>query len=126
MLISGRIQNAEKGKKSVGFRREKSAGLVPRREDVTRKTEGKLSRRLVEEGVRKTTHAGQTVSKTVAEEKCVKCVTTQRLCIDPQCVKDGRYSKLWLQSSTTSPCRHLRRRQDHHAGRLNFRGVAAQ
>ena len=66
----------------------------------------------MEEGVRKTTHAGQTVSKTVAEEpKCVKCDTTQRLCIDPQCVKDGHYSKLWLQSGTTSPCRHLRRRQ---------------
>ena len=35
------MQNAEKGKKGVGFRREKSAGLVPRREDVTRKTEEK-------------------------------------------------------------------------------------
>ena len=33
-------------------------------------------KRLEEEGVRKTTHAGQTVWKTVAEEECVKCVTT--------------------------------------------------
>ena len=30
----------------------------------------------LEGGVRKTTHAGQTVWKTVAEEECVECVTT--------------------------------------------------
>ena len=46
--------------------------MVPRKEYVMRKRGGK---RLEEEGVRKTTHAGQTVWKTVTEEECVKCVT---------------------------------------------------
>ena len=57
-------------------------GLVPRRKDVRRKREGE--KRLEEGSVRKTTHAGQTVWKTVAEEERVKCVTTRGLCIDPQ------------------------------------------
>ena len=48
-------------------------GLVPRRKAVTRKREGE--KRLEEGSVRKTTHAGQTVWKTVTEEECVKCVT---------------------------------------------------
>ena len=54
-----------RGKRSVCFRREGWAGLVPRRGE-----------KRLEGGVRKTTHAGQTVWKTVAEEECVECVTT--------------------------------------------------
>ena len=63
--------------------------------------------------------------KTVTEEERVKCVTTWGLCIGPQCVKEGHFSKLWLQSGTTSLCQHLRQCQDHHAWRLNLWGVAS-
>ena len=104
----------------MGFWGRESVGLVPRRKDVRRKREGE--KRLEEGSVRKTTHAGQTVWKTVAEEERVKCVTTRGLCIDPQWVKDGHYSKLQLQSGTTSPRRHLQRRHDHDAGGWTIAG----
>ena len=68
--ISGRIQNAEKGEKERGFLREGVGGLGTKEGGCNEKE--REERRLEEEGVRKTTHAGQTVCKTVAEEECVK------------------------------------------------------
>ena len=49
-------------------------GLGAKEEGCNEKERGE--KRLEEGSVRKTTHAGQSVWKTVAEEECVKCVTT--------------------------------------------------
>ena len=134
-----------RGKRSVGFRREGWAGLVPRREDVTRKREGKIDRSGVSEKHMLDKLCGrQSLKRSVwsvsppedcIEPQCVECVTTRGLCTDPQCVecvttrstvREGRplqqvMTTIWYhQPVSTSPAAS----RSPRAWRLNCRGVA--
>ena len=65
----------QRREKERGLLREGVGGLGAKEEGCSNEKE-RGEKRLEEGSVRKTTHAGQTVWKTVAEEECVKCVTT--------------------------------------------------